>query len=150
MHQSGSHLEAIFLSLCQSFIDQVEPASTPWRMGNSHSSQLAKDNSPEKGEALSYYQLTLTAQKKGILAHAHMCECTDVCMYTCVHTYTHAHCAQTHPYRQKTKGIHIKLVRWLLLGTGPRLRGVVKVGFGFYICFSSIITICYITYLIRK
>lgn len=97
----------------------------PWRMDNSHSSCLSKDNSPEKGEALSYYQLTHIAQENGILAHdthAHMCECIHVCMHTCVHTYTHAHCAQTHPYRQKTQGIHIKLVRWLLLETGPRLR----------------------------
>lgn len=76
-------------------------------MGSSSSSGLAKGNSPEKGEALSYYQLTQAAQQMGpgqdstYYTHAHTH--THMCAHTCAHAHM---CTNTHMQVKDSRNLH--------------------------------------------
>ena len=146
LHQGGSHLAAIVYPRVIPLLTICGLPPDPRGMGSSHSSLLAKGISPEKKEALSYCQPALAATEKRIWAGQN--SICDTHAYTHIHIHMHTQ-AQTQTHRQNTQGINTKLVRWLLIRTSLRLRRVVKVGFSFIFAFL-IITICYISYVIRK
>lgn len=131
LHQSGSHLEAIFFPLCPSFIDQVWP---PQPLGYGEQSQLLLGQGQfSKGEVLSYYQLTLGAPGKAIWAGQHLLHtCIHMYTYVCTHMNTHAHvhtCA--HVNKHMEVGKRHKIDKMVTSRTELRLRGVVKVSFSF-------------------
>lgn len=117
-------------------------------MGRSSSSGLAKGNSPEKREALSYYQLTQAAQQRApgqgstYSIHAH----TRTRM--CVHTYTHAHrCTNTHTQAKDSRNL-CKTGKMVTSRNESETEGCCQ-GFSFIFAFK-ITTVCYIMSLENK